>query len=236
VKNPFKRNILLLAFLIIIWTFALTIKCNCNESCCSSFHFSTTIENILIGLLSSSILLLLMELFQMLSDKWLYGYLEGQYERTIITQVLGNNDIAKGGTRTENLSDSQKKEFHEIGGLRPIPGSRYAEIISYSEIGKNWRIKLRYNYHGIYLGTAEYHNYNGQYGDSTIVKFNLALNLSNPTTGSGNYKYREIDDYGTYSFQVNADDKTEILVEYKNTIPSGLAEGYEKWKRINTSY
>jgi hypothetical protein len=129
------------------------------------------------------------------------------------------------------LNDEQVKKFKERN-LIPIPGSRYVEILGYRDIGKNWEIELKYLYHGIYKGKAQYHKYWGNYGDSTIVNFTLILNIPNLTTGSGNYKYLEIEDYGIYEFQVNESNKTEILIEYKNTIPSGLSEGYEKWQRI----
>lgn len=188
-------------------------------------------ENIFIGLFSSTTLLLLLEIFNYFSDKELYSYLEGLYFRTIITDVIANSDIVKSEKRTEELSVDQKQQFIERG-LWPIPGSRYVEIFPYREIGKDWKINLKYLHHGIYQGTAEYHKYWESNNEKTLVKFTLTLNQSNLTTGSGNYKYLERDDYGVYQFQLNEDDKDEILVSYKNTIPSGLAEGYEKWRRV----
>lgn len=229
-KNPYTRNILLQIGLTVITIIVLLLNCRCNEICCSNLHLSSTWENIIIGLLSSLILLLLIEIFQMFSDKLLYGYLEGKYSRTIITDVIANSDIVNGEKRTEDLNDEQVKEF-KARNLNPIPGSRYVEILGYRDIGKDWVIELKYLYHGIYKGTAQYHKYWGNYGDPAIVNFTLILNIPNSTTGSGNYKYMEIEDYGTYEFQVNENNKTEILVEYKNTIPSGLSEGYEKWQR-----
>lgn len=228
-KNPFIKNIALMLTVILISSLVLLLSCDCNESCCCNFHLSSTWKNIIIGLISSALLLLLSEIFRLRSDRKL-GYLAGEYSRTIITDVIANSDIVTTEKREEDLNDDQRKLFSERN-LIPIKGSRYVEVGGYQAIGKDWRIKLKYLYNGIYDGTAEYHKYWGTYGDKTVVKFTLTLNQSNLTTGGGNYKYIEKDDYGIYSFQVNEDDKTEILVTYKNTIPSGLAEGYEKWKR-----
>lgn len=233
-RNPFIRNIILQFLLVIISIFTLAKKCSCNESCCCNFHLSSTMENIVIGLLSASILLLLFEIFQMLFDKVLYGYLEGKYNRTIITDSIANSDIVKGEKRTEDLTADQKRQFAERK-LQPIPDSRYVEVLGYRDIGKDWIIELKYLYHGIYEGTAEYHKYwETPYGQPTKVKFKLTLSIPNVSIGTGNYKYLEREDYGIYDFQVNASDSTEILVLYKNSIPSGLSEGYEKWHRQNS--
>lgn len=226
-RNPYKRNILLQLTLIGISTLGLNYS---FKYLIKDDHLYSIIENIIIGLFSSAVLLFLIEILQMISDKRRYGYLEGIYKRTIITDVIANSDIVKGEKRTEELSDEQKKRFEAIG-LIPIPGSRYVEVKRYHEIGKNWQINLKYLYHGIYEGIAEYHKYWENNGNSTMVKFTMTLNPSNLTAGNGNYKYIERDDYGEYKFQVNENDDTEILVEYKNVIPNGLSEGYEKWKR-----
>lgn len=231
-KNPYKRNIYLQIVLILIWALVLAFTCRCNEFCCSEIHIPSIWENIILGLLSSSILLLLLEIFQKISDRRLYGYLEGTYERTIITDVIANSDLANGEKRTDNLKEETKRMF-EAKGQHPISGSRYVELLYYKKIGKEWRIHLRYLHHGIYQGSAEYHKYWIDGDNSTIVEFTLTLNLSNITTGSGNYNYLEIEDYGHYEFQVNKN-RDEILVEYRNSIPTGLSEGYEKWKRTSS--
>ena len=231
-KNPFHRNIIWLTALCIISISFLLFSCE-NNSCNSGLHLSPKVENIIIGVFSSSLLLLLVEIIQWFSDKKIYGYLKGEYLRTIITDVIANNDIVTNKKREEELNEEERKRFEERG-LRPIPGSRYVEILPYREIGKDWRIKLKYLHNGIYDGTADYHKYWLGNGELTKVKFTLTLNKSNVTTGSGNYKYVDRDDFGIYSFQINENQKDEILVTYKNTIPSGLAEGYEKWKRIGS--
>jgi hypothetical protein len=190
-------------------------------------------ENIIIGILSSVFLLLLNEIIQLYSDRKIYGYLEGEYIRTIITDSIENSRIAPGKVREDELTEEEKKKFADRG-LIPMPGSRYVEVHYYREMGKNWRIRLRYLHHGMYEGVADYHKWWANNSELTKVKFTLTLNQSNLTTGSGNYKYVEDDDYGIYSFQINEDDKSEILVTYENTIPSGLAKGYEKWKRTGS--
>lgn len=231
-KNPFLRNIFWLSLVLIITGVLILFSCECK--CCNCItHFSSNTLNVIIGLFSSALLLLLLETISYYTDKSIYDFLEGEYKRTIITDVIENSHLSKGVIREENLTDDQRKEFEKIG-QRPIKGSKYVELIGYREIGKDWRIKLTYLHHGIYEGVAEYNNSwdKDKYGQSTEVKFTLTLNPSNITTGAGNYKYVECEDYGLYSFQVNESDKNEIVVTYQNTIPSGLAAGYEKWKRV----
>jgi len=60
------------------------------------------------------------------------------------------------------------------------------------------------------------------------IVFNL--NTIDRITGTGSYKYKNKEDYGIYEFQVIGEDK-DILMYYKNVFPSGLAEGYEIWKK-----
>ena len=230
-RNPYYTNFVWLSVLVIITSLILFFPyglCNCCE------QLPTISVNILIGLFSSSILLLLNEFIQFISDKIKYGYLKGKYSRTIIAEDIETSDIVKNKNKKRAEDFKEEEEMKELKEKRrsPIPHSRYLELLGYREIGKDWRIKLKYLHHGIYEGIADYNKYWGNYGDVAKVKFTLTLNKSNTTTGSGNYKYIEQDDYGIYSFQVNANDKDEILVTYKNTIPSGLAEGYEKWRRI----
>jgi hypothetical protein len=232
-KNPYKRNIALLTIIIILSSIVLSIVCPCNESCCSNIHLSETILNIIIGLISSSILLLIVEYFQFLQDRKL-GYLQGIYSRTIIANLIENTPFIDNEKREEELTDVQRSKFKEKN-LSPLPGSRYVEIDDYKSLGKDLIIKIKYLHHGIYEGTAEYFKYwepTQPFGQKTIVKFTLTLNISNLSTGEGSYKYVEYDDYGIYSIQINDEDKSEILVIFKNTIPNGLSAGFEKWKRI----
>ena len=50
-------------------------------------------------------------------------------------------------------------------------------------------------------------------------------------TGVGSYKYINTDDFGKYEFQIDDQNSNRIIVYYKNTIPSGLSEGYEIWEK-----
>jgi hypothetical protein len=229
-KNPFYRNFIWLGIISAITGIVLFISCtyDCRE--CFVIISSLT-QNIIIGFFSSSILLLLNELVNFFADRNKYGFLEGTYSRKIIADILElQPDINK--KRTDELT-STEIEILLKRGFEPIPDSKYIEIIGYREIGKEWRIKLKYLHNGTYEGIADYHAYWLTYGTKTTVRFTLTLNTSNITTGSGNYKYLDKDDYGIYSFYVNGEARNEILVTYYNTIPSGLAQGYEKWERIN---
>lgn len=229
-NNPFYRNFIWLGILTIFSGSILFLSCIC-EYCDCYAHISSLTQNIIIGFFSSSLLLLLNELVNFISDKNKYGFLEGTYERKIITDVLElQPNITK--KRTDELTEDEIKSLRK-NGCEPIPNSKYVELFDYINIGKDWRIHLKYLYGGTYEGTADYHAYwKKEYGSKAIVKFTLTLNPSNITTGAGNYKYLEQEDFGIYSFQINEEDKNEILITYKNTIPSGLAQGYEKWRRI----
>ena len=97
-------------------------------------------------------------------------------------------------------------------------------------------IKLKYLFHGIYSGTVEYYdhkknNSKESHIEKNTAKFTFNLNLGNKMIGTGSYKYIQTDDYGKYEFQVDEDDNNRIVVSYENTIPSGLANGYEIWEK-----
>lgn len=228
-NNPFYRNFIWLGALTGITGILLLLSC--TYECCEYFaNIFSLAQNITIGIFSSSLLLLLNELVSFISDRNKYGFLEGTYSRKIIADVLElqSNINCK---RTDELKPEEIKSLREKD-LEPIPDSKYVELLGYRKIGIEWRIHMKYLHNGTYEGEADYHAYWKTYGTKTTVKFTMTLNPSNITTGAGNYKYLEKDDYGIYSFQVNAEDKNEILVTYHNTIPSGLAQGYEKWQRI----
>lgn len=228
-NNPFYRNFIWLGILTAFTGSILFLSYICE--CCEYFaNISSLTQNIIIGIFSSSLLLLMNELVNFISDRIKYGFLEGTYSRKIIADVLElQPNINK--KRTDELNPNEIESLREKG-YEPIPDSKYLELLGYRDIGKEWRIKLKYLNYGTYEGIADYHAYWKDYGTKATVKFTLTLNPSNITTGSGNYKYLDKEDYGIYSFQVNEENKNEILVIYHNTIPSGLAQGYEKWERI----
>lgn len=228
-KNPFFRNITWLAALSFLSLICVIIK---YYFCENPSDLIDILNNLILSIFSSSVLLLLNETIQYFFDQKLYGFLNGQYERTIITNVIENNLVLKNKNREEEITTSEERKKLQSHGLRAIEGSRYLELEDYKKLGKDWKIELKYLHNGIYEGEGEYNKYWKNSGESTKVKFTLTLDKNNILIGNGSYKYLEVDDYGIYHFQVNADDKSEILVTYKNTIPNGLAEGYEKWKKL----
>ena len=82
-NNPFYRNFIWLGILTVFTGSILFLSCTCEYcSCCA--HISSLTQNIIIGIFSSSVLLLLNELVNYLSDKNKYGFLEGEYSgRTV---------------------------------------------------------------------------------------------------------------------------------------------------------
>jgi len=87
---------------------------------------------------------------------------------------------------------------------------------------------LEYQYHGIYKGYVEYYDHNnGDWKSNSFVKvkarITINLNPANKMTGSGSYKYSNLDDFGKYEIHVDDEDNNRIIVNYKNTLLSGLA-------------
>ena len=83
----------------------------------------------------------------------------------------------------------------------------------------------------------EYYDHkNGDWKNNSFVKMKaritINLNPANIMTGSGSYKYSNLDDFGKYEIHVDDDNNHRIIVNYKNTLPSGLAQGYEIWERM----
>ncbi len=191
----------------IIWLFVIIFVASflpCFGRC--YFKINSTFENILTGAISSAILLLIIEIINYLNDKRKYGFISGIYKKVSIT---------------ERIPDGQDN-------LKRIGDSCYREISYYNLSDINYVSDLKYQYHGIYTGTVEY------FGDTetkATAFVTLNLNLANKMTGMGSYKYAGKDDFGKYDFQVDEENTRRIIVYYKNTIPSGLAEGYEIWER-----
>jgi len=225
-ENPYYFNIGII-LLIIVFFIIIHYGINSYLACI----YGELLKNIIFGIVSSSILLLILEFILCFKDKKLYGRLKGRYKRTFIAVDLEKIDLGFEVNSFRNLS-KRETYFIKKRNLKHLSNSRYAEEMGYRVFDPSWEIELKYRYHGIYYGRASYHKYWGNYGEEAIVDFTLILNRDNPTHGSGNYKYKEIDDFGTYDFQVSSEtNEIELFIFYSNIIPSGLAAGYEKWKK-----
>ncbi|MBS1773866.1 MAG: hypothetical protein JST82_13485 [Bacteroidetes bacterium] len=163
------------------------------------------LDGLLLGVLSSVFLLLFIEIINWYRDKRLYGFIKGKYKRISIYQT--NENDARGNNDTI-----------------------YSELEYYKSI--DWDIHLKYHYNGIYTGTAEYYNHSSSDNKKTLVSITLNLNTANRMIGEGSYKYISKNDFGIYSFHVDNDNHNRIILTYKNTIPSGLARGYEIWEKV----
>lgn len=225
-KNPFKFNFLWLCIIIVIFSAILFCTCCCCESYC--FDFKPRTENILLGILSSAFLLLFVEIINYVIDRRKYGFLEGKYRRVLIAGMNEN------GQRSSLILNRQEQESGS--NIKFIEDSCYHRLDYYKCDSVNYFIELNYQYHGIYTGYVEYYDHkNGNWKEGKMVKIKakitISLNLANKMTGSGSYKYNNLDDFGKYEFHVDDENTDRIIVNYKNTIPSGLAEGYEIWVR-----
>lgn len=210
-KNPYFNNIIWLLVIIFVATFL-----PCFGRC--YFEINSTFENILTGIISSSILLLIIEFINFITDKKKYGFISGKYRKVFIAERNPN------GQRSSDLPD----EFWTKNKKRINDDSCYHELSFYSLPMKKYTTKLKYHHNGIYTGTVKYF---GNTETKATAYVTLNLNLANRMTGMGSYKYACKDDFGKYEFQVDEENARRIIVYYKNTIPSGLAEGYEIWER-----
>lgn len=90
-------------------------------------------------------------------------------------------------------------------------------------------IKITHYGEGRFSGTAYY--------EQGKVAFEIFLDQTNPSYGSGTYQYLhkskgyEMPDFGKLELIRDKVDKQKIYIYYKNIAPSGLAEGYEVWER-----
>ena len=185
-------------------------------------------ENILLGILSSAILLLLTEFINFYVDRKKYGRLHKKYFKHLITQVN------EGRERSNNIPNKEIQEAQN--GIKFANDSIYHELAYYSCDTNHYLTELKYHYHGIYTGTVEYLDHEkSDWRNGLIIKtkalVTLNLNLANKMTGSGSYKYLNRDDFGKFEFQIDEQNLDRIIVSYINTIPSGLAEGYEIWTK-----
>jgi len=165
------------------------------------FEYIEILKGIFIGIIAATILLILIECRELKRDKAMYGKMEGTYERIDIFNV---NHKATENSKYESLVE------------------RYKNIYS--------RIELKYLGERQYRFEAEYEE-----GRKRAVVY---IDQTNTEQGSGHYQYISkkkpegiLPDIGYFRIQVDTLDPNKLYVFHKNIIPSGLAEGYETWKR-----
>lgn len=225
-KNPYHTNFIWIGVIILILSGLLFTTHCCGKYC---FEFKPRTENILVGILSSAFLLLFVEIINWIIDKKKFGYLAGTYRKTLITQVNSN------GLGTSEIKDANIREVNEK--IKFISDSCYHSLDYYECNKVEYTTFLEYHYHGIYTGYVEYFDHKiGNWKNNSFIKvrakITINLNTANKMIGSGSYKYSNIDDFGKYEIQVDDENNNRIIVNYKNTLPSGLAEGYEIWEKV----
>ena len=207
-KNPFIINSLWLGIIVMLCSVILIGECQCCH------NYNETFRNVIIGVLSSALLLLLVEVILFIRDFLKFSFLAGKYKRLEIYQI------------NENRIRWTKDESIEINGkqFEYKKDSCYHRLAFYDELSNRKKIKLEYLFNGKYSGTVEY--------DEGTTKISITLDSTNEMQGKGTYQYTNRRDLGTYEVQIDKINTKRIYLYYKNTIPSGLAEGYEIWEKI----
>ncbi len=204
----------------------------CHSSVLSK-HATTTFNEVIIGIFSAAVLSSFLEVMLYTYDKIKFGFLAGTYIRKVIT---GIND---GGLRSDAIDISTRQAREAAGNIKFITDSKYHELSYYDCINEEYIIVIDYEFAGNYTGNAEYYDHNvvgtNAYSypkPKTTAEIILNLNNIDRVRGTGSYKYKGKDDCGSYEI-MTIGTNLDILVYYKNILPSGLAEGYEIWTRKN---
>lgn len=168
------------------------------------FQEDTDLENIALGVFSSALVVLLLELFILFSNRDKTKYLAKEYK--------------------------QAKEYKRVAIFavdhEATSGSKYKKL-DYSKVDAKIKIK-RISFWDEYEFSGEVTYENGP------AKFQIRLSETNPNYGEGIYEYDnpEKEDVGTYKLIRSniTEDKTRLYIYYSNLIGNGLAEGYEIWE------
>ena len=137
-------------------------------------------KGILLGITSSSLVVFFIETIISVKEFFRLGFLSKTYKRSKITNTLAIRDS---NGKYEDLTQS------------------------YIDKGVNPEISLKYKGEGEYEGDAFY--------EQGKVKFTICLDKTNPKIGIGSYQYVEkekgfeIPDLGTYSIQVDNNNKNK---------------------------
>ncbi|MBL7890881.1 MAG: hypothetical protein JNL24_15105 [Bacteroidia bacterium] len=235
-NNPYKQNCIIFAAISLISAVYLILGCYFKYTLLDwSDYAITTFNNVISGVLTSALLLFAVEWILYKKDVLSYGKYSGTYRKVYMTEV---NDDRK---RSQEIEKSVRLGKESGSKIKFIDDSVYHEL-SYYELETNeYLTELEYLYNGKYKGTVEYidHDFEDEMGkkhyDLKIKPKCFAyfqLNFTSNISGEGNYKYANKLDFGIFNFQLDPENSNRILVYYKNTMPSGISEGYEIWERI----
>lgn len=158
-------------------------------------------KEVFIGLFSSGLLLIMLEVREYYVDFARYGFLKGNYKR-----------VAFNLTDNSQTSDTIYKPVTEF----------------------NSEILIKFIYKGIrkYECLIEY--------PEGAVKSIFFADEANPWTGTGSYEYLSkhspstLPDFGHTNYHGGLHDDIQFLyITHKNIWPSGIAQGIERWEKIN---
>ncbi|HEY6504375.1 MAG TPA: hypothetical protein VIZ28_10400 [Chitinophagaceae bacterium] len=191
--NPYIRNIILLSFALLI-VFFILFSAGWYDK------YSDT-KNILIGIISSVILILIIEVRDLIRDNSIYGHLDGPYKRQDIFNIDGTKTS---DTKYVSMMNDYRDVLSEIK-LKYVGAREYKCEIYYKEgITKaTFFIDITNNK----IATGKY-QYTVKYSDKATMP-----------------------DLGTFELHVDELNDKRLYVFHKNLIPSGLASGYEIWER-----
>lgn len=218
-KNPYLFNLVWLS--ILVFVLMIILFCYCSASIIRIEENSHS-QNILLNILAAALLISLQELILFFRDKKKNGLLTGNYKRISIFQI--NKDKKQWDAKTDSLLLSDKNVEYKQDSI-------YHRLKVYDEQAVSLKIRLKHLYMGRYVGKAEYNE-----GSTDIA---ISLDTINTTQGKGTYSYyrrndSNLPDNGTYEIQIEncKSSRVTLYVYYKNTIPTGAAEGYEIWEKI----
>ncbi|MEP7230146.1 MAG: hypothetical protein ABI691_07830 [Ginsengibacter sp.] len=189
-----KSIILSLIIFVAIVIFSLLQK--------SNWHFSSTTENIFIGLLTSASVVLFLEIAMYLRSENRYAYFKGNFIRTDIYNKL-----------------EERKNDKIYESIMPRYNSRLVSTL----------IKIKHSGEGRFIGIADYEegsvefeifldSINPSYGEGTYQYLHKHEGYLMP-------------DFGTLKLIRDKVDLKRIYIYYNNIASSGLAEGYEIWEK-----
>jgi hypothetical protein len=169
------------------------------------FAKNINIENILVGILSSSITILILEIVLRIQDYEKYSYLRGNYKRI----------------KFENGLDERNKET-----------DRKYEDITNRYLNINPLTELKYRGDGKYEGEIEYEEGNTIFTIEINLKNTRTGNGTYFYKDKKPKYIQNMPDHGTYQiFVENIKGKIMLYVYHENYVPSGLAWGYEIWEK-----
>lgn len=172
-----------------------------------TFGIATTLcdndwKSILIGIASSSLVVLVIETVASVKDYYRLANLSRSYKRVKITNTLDNRH----------------------------PNGIYEDLTQrYIDKGVSSEITMVYKGEGEYEGEAFYEEGKVKFTiclDKTNPKIGVgAYQFLEKSNGY------EIPDLGTYTIQVDTKNTDKIYIYFSNIIPNGLAKGYEIWTK-----